>query len=163
MRNYVEAPAEFTGRGPSLFLAGGITGCPDWQREAMTALADLPVTLLNPRRPTFPIDDPAAGPAQVEWEHRHLRRASAILFWFTQETLCPIALYELGAWSMTDRPLFVGVHPQYARRADVEIQTRLARPDVQVVLTLGELFGQVRRAFSLPSAGASTATPAHRR
>jgi hypothetical protein len=154
MSTYVEAPTEFTGGGFSLFLAGGITGCPDWQREAATALADLPVILLNPRRENFPIDDPVSAPEQVEWEYRHLRRASAILFWFPQEALCPIALYELGAWSMTDKTLFVGAHPLYARRTDVVIQTRLVRPDVQVVFALGELLDQVRRSFSHPPAEA---------
>jgi hypothetical protein len=34
---------------------------------------------------------------------------------------------------MTPKPLFVGVHPAYARRANVELQTQFARPDVQVV------------------------------
>src|SRR5262245_39813726 len=90
----IEPPAEYDGPGPSLFLAGGITGCPDWQAETISLFADLPLVLLNPRRRDFPINDPSAGPSQIEWEHRHLRRADAVLFWFPRETLCPIALYE---------------------------------------------------------------------
>jgi hypothetical protein len=35
---------------PAVFLAGGITGCPDWQAELVRMLADVPVALLNPRR-----------------------------------------------------------------------------------------------------------------
>ena len=27
---YVEAPLRYDGPGPSLFLAGGVSGCPDW-------------------------------------------------------------------------------------------------------------------------------------
>ena len=139
----VECPEPYLAAGPSLFLAGGITGCVDWQRELCALLADGPYDLLNPRRRDFPIDDPRAAPEQIEWEHAHLRRADAIVFWFAAETLQPIALYELGAWSMTDKPLFVGADPAYARRLDVEIQTRLARPDVRVVADLASLARQV--------------------
>jgi hypothetical protein len=97
---YVEAPSGYDpGTLPAVFLAGGITGCPDWQAEVVRMLADAPLALLNPRREDFPIHDPAAAPAQIEWEYRHLGKADAALFWFPCETLCPIALDELGAWS----------------------------------------------------------------
>src|ERR1700744_4033888 len=115
MAAYVECPEEFGGVGTSLFLAGGITDCPDWQAEMRARLEDSALVLLNPRRARFPIDDPSVAEAQIAWEHRHLRRASAILFWFPAEALQPIALYELGAWSMTTKPLVVGVHPGYVR------------------------------------------------
>jgi hypothetical protein len=147
MGAHIEALIEYTGNTPSLFLAGGITGCPDWHGQMASLLAKLPLVILNPRRKNFPIDDPTAAKQQIEWEHRHLRRASAISFWFPCETLCPIALYELGAWSMTAKPLFVGVHPDYRRRVDVEIQTALARPDVTVVYSIDDLVRQVRQWF----------------
>jgi len=67
-----------------------------------------------------------------------------IQFWFPQETLCPIVLYELGAWSKTNKPIFVGVHPEYKRRQDVEIQTKLARPEVKIVFSLENLAKQIR-------------------
>jgi hypothetical protein len=140
----VEAPAEHHGSGPSLFLAGGISGCPDWQAEVVASLAELPLVLFNPRRRNFPIDDPSAAAAQIEWERRYLRPASAILFWFPQQTVCPIALYELGAWSMTAKPIFVGTHRDYPRRMDVVIQTQLVRPQIEVFDTLHAVIGQVR-------------------
>lgn len=108
-------------------------------------LGDADVVLVNPRRWDFPIHDPAASEAQIAWEHKHLRSASGLLFWFPSESVCPISLYELGAWSMTNKPLFVGVHADYSRRVDVVIQTRLVRPDVRVAGSLGELTGEVRR------------------
>jgi hypothetical protein len=43
------------------------------------------------------------------------------------------------------RPLFVGVHPDYQRRPDVEIQTRLVRPDLEVVYGLPELTECIRQ------------------
>ena len=141
---YVEAVTEYTPGGtPAVFLAGGISDCDDWQATMVKLLAALDVVVLNPRRKEFPTNDPAAAGEQVRWEHRHLRRADARLFWFPSSTLCPITLYELGAWSMAPGPLFVGVDPGYARRHDVEIQTKLARPDVRVAHSLHDLAGQV--------------------
>ena len=140
---YVEAPDEFWGNEKSLFLAGGITGCPDWQQEVVEALKDELITLLNPRRKSFPIEDPTASLEQIKWEYRYLRKASAISFWFPHETLCPIVLYELGAWSMTDKLIFVGVHPEYKRRTDVEIQTNLVRPEVEICYSIQDLIWQI--------------------
>ncbi|MEW6210443.1 MAG: nucleoside 2-deoxyribosyltransferase domain-containing protein [Acidobacteriota bacterium] len=138
---YIECPDErpLSGGERGLFLAGGITDCPDWQSRMVDELSATRWTLLNPRRKSFAIDDPVAAEFQIRWEHARLREASDILFWFPQEAICPIALYELGAWSMTAKPLFVGVHPLYPRRRDVEIQTALARPDVRIVYSLDEL------------------------
>lgn len=133
---YIECPDTYQGTEHTLFLAGGITGCADWQSEMAALLSDTDWVLLNPRRKNFPLHDSAAAEQQIKWEHDHLSATSAILFWFPSETLCPITLYELSAWSMTDKPLFVGVHPDYARRFDVEIQTRLVRPVVKIVYSL---------------------------
>lgn len=137
---YVEALAEVRpGKRRAVFLAGGITGCPNWQQEMRSFLQDTDLVLLNPRREHFPIGDPNAALEQITWEHRYLRIADAILFWFPCETICPIVLYELGAYSRATKPIFVGVHPEYERRRDVEIQTRLVRPDVDVVYGLEDL------------------------
>jgi hypothetical protein len=159
---YAECPETYSGNVPTLFLAGGIVGCPDWQAEMVAMLGDTDLVLLNPRRHDFPIHDPKAAEFQIKWEHEHLRKASAILFWFPCETLCPIVLYELGAWSMTDKTLLVGVHPEYKRRQDVEIQTRLVRPDVQIVHSLSELSQLVKGvAQSLGSGDPASRTPIH--
>ena len=142
---YIEALAEFDGSEPSLFLAGGISGTFDWQADVVARVADLPLVILNPRRKDFPINDPTAAPAQIEWEFRHLRRATAVLFWFPCETLCPIALYELGGRALVrEQALFVGTHPDYQRRLDVVVQLKLARPEVTVVSDTAALEEQVR-------------------
>ena len=91
------------------------------------------------------MNDPTAAPAQIEWEFRHIRRATAVLFWFPPETLCPIALFELGGRiAEPNQPLFVGTHPDYQRRLDVQIQLKLARPEVTLVSAITELAEQVR-------------------
>jgi len=141
----VEAPDtyELSSLEKAIFLAGGITGCPDWQADVVNLLDNKSGLLFNPRRKNFPINDPTASEFQIKWEHDYLRKANAILFWFPCDTLCPIVLYELGAWSMTDKPIFVGVHPEYQRRKDVELQTKFARPGVKVVHSIQDLVAQV--------------------
>jgi hypothetical protein len=139
---YVEAPQEWADAmepRKAVFLAGGITGCPDWQRQMRDLLCESGLLILNPRRRNFPIDDPAAAQQQIEWEYRHLRKADLILFWFCAATLNPIVLYEMGAWSMTDKPIAIGVEPGYARAQDVVIQTKLTRPDVKICSSLRDL------------------------
>ncbi len=119
----------------SVFLAGGITGCSDWQSR----IGDLPIArypwevdFLNPRRPEFDLSNPALTKEQIAWEYRHLEAADAVLFWFCPDQVQPIALFELGCYSATNKPIFVGVDPEYPRKSDVIEQLRLRRPDVTV-------------------------------
>ena len=155
---HVEAPTEYEGPAPSLYLAGGVTACDDWQGRVAELLAASDLVLLDPRRRNFPDGDPAAAEGQTRWEFRHLRRAAGRLFWFPAGTLRPMTLYELGAWSMRAGPLFVGVDPGYARRHDVEVQTGLARPDVRVVYSPEDLAEQVLNAERAGAFGPADAT-----
>lgn len=118
----------------SLFLAGGITNCPDWQEYATEFLQGPErLTIVNPRRDNFDVTDPSMSAQQIEWEHNHLSRVRAILFWFPSDTLCPITLYELGrAGADWTKKLFVGTDSKYQRRFDVVHQLSLVRPDVFV-------------------------------
>jgi hypothetical protein len=140
---YVEAPNTISVPYGSVavFLAGGITNCPDFQTEIAEKLSGSPDTLIlfNPRRKNFPIHDPSAAEAQIKWEFEMLRKALCISFWFPKETLCPIVLYELGSWSMTKKPLVIGAHPQYARLQDVTIQTSLVRPGHRILNNLNDV------------------------
>ena len=140
---YIECPDTYNGGGLSLFLAGGITNCGNWQQDMVKLLAHTDLTLVNPRRATFDITDPKMSELQIKWEHEHLSKVDAVLFWFPPETMCPITLYELGARAMTNTPIFVGVHPDYKRKFDVEMQLSLVRPEVEVVYSLEDLAEQV--------------------
>lgn len=127
----ITCPDPTLAAGLSVFLAGGITGCPDWQTEAAELLPDW-VSVYNPRRPNFPIGDPAAGPEQMEWEAQRLATADAILFWFPRplrpEVVQPITFYELGRYAAgMHRPAAVGVDLRFSRAADVRHQMLLAR------------------------------------
>lgn len=131
---------------PWIFLAGGITGCPDWQRELASRLlrsCSSEPTLLNPRREDFPIEDPNAAREQITWEFNWLNRADLISFWFAENEIQPIALYELGAWAMTFKPIAVGVHPDYPRRQDVEVQLELRRGPMPIMQSLEDHAGRI--------------------
>lgn len=145
---YIECPETYRdgGNRVTVFLAGGITGCPDWQLEMAILLNDTNLVLFNPRRAHFPIGDPNASETQITWEYEHLRRADRILFWFPKDNAagCPIALFELGYWLGQRKPLAVGVEPGYTREEDVRVQTQLERPEINVVSTLQTLAAAVR-------------------
>jgi hypothetical protein len=126
-----------------LFLAGGITNCPDWQSEMVRLLAASRFTLLNPRRTHFDITDPEMTIKQINWERWHLENSDVVLFWFPKDTLCPITLYELGKYSRSRKVIMVGVDPEYKRSVDVVHQTKLERPEVKVCFSLSELAIQV--------------------
>ena len=140
--------------GKFIFVAGGITNCPDWQGYITEQLKDQPgLFLLDPRRVDFDASDPSMSSKQIEWEFYHLRNSDAILFWFPEETLCPITLYELGVWAgmsferrkYNQTPIFVGCHPNYKRRFDVVKQLSLLRPEVTVRDNLDDLILDIKK------------------
>jgi hypothetical protein len=142
--DYFESPQVF-GR-PSLFLGGGISNCPDWQAEIVDILttggSDL--ALINPRSANFDTKTKSRTLDQIKWEYLMLRRSDGILFWFAAETIQPIVLFELGSHLMVPgKPIFIGMHPEYPRRIDVEVQTSIIRPDLQIVYSLQALAGQI--------------------
>jgi len=67
---YIESPENYSNKPDrmAIFLAGGITNCPDWQSEIVDSLQNFDITLLNPRRKKFPINDPGASKEQISWE-----------------------------------------------------------------------------------------------
>lgn len=147
---YVEAPndAPTGAKMPSIFLAGSIQGTSDWQSEMVKYLKDLDMIIYNPRRKNFPMDDPNAAEGQITWEFKKLRLSSMISFWFSKETLAPIVLFEYGQHTMTSKPLVTGVDPKYPRRQDVEIQTKLIRPEIKIVYDLKELSDQIAKKYN---------------
>jgi len=135
---HIQAPEEYCGQDPTVFLAGGISDAENWQAEVVCKLQRTPGTIVNPRRERYEPSD-AAAREQIAWEWRHLQRASLVAFWFPPQTLCPIALFELGTRCMSGVPLIVGTHPEYGRRFDLIEQLALRRPDVRLVDSLDEL------------------------
>lgn len=155
---YIEAPnyVPLPEGQPSIFLGGGITGVENWQFKARQALAGFgDITVCNPRRENF---DMNAGFAQtreqIKWEHAYLDKVSQVMFWFSNETIQPIVLFELGArlreykWRPTcgerrRQPMFIGCHASYNRKYDVYEQARLEGYSDQIVDNLDDLLKNI--------------------
>jgi hypothetical protein len=159
----VTAPQyHFPDSKPTLFLAGGISNCHDWQSEMIELLRDTELTVFNPRRPAFVMNNKKYAEQQIQWEFDHLQKVDAISFWFAEETVCPIVLYELGfqlgmcqkeikVYDVTlaeNKMLFVGCHPNYTRTHDVEVQSRLVLgPHFPIASSIQELAKQIKKSL----------------
>lgn len=148
LTSVIEAPnRNFEPRQHHLFLAGGITNCPDWQSEMVQDLNNYPnLNIFNPRRSSYPMNDPSEAVRQITWEYDYLKSATAIAMWFSRGSINPIVLYELGRWvnSRPKMPAFIGTDDEYIRTSDVMIQTGLDRPELEVVTSLDALTDQVK-------------------
>lgn len=127
----------------TVFLAGGISGCRDWQQDVINNLFrmigkdDSQVVVYNPRRKDFDVDDPGATDDQITWEFQYLNKVNIFSMYFVGgDQIQPICLYELGRY--TARPMceqVISVEKDYIRERDVVIQVALAtRGMVQVNL-----------------------------
>ncbi|MBQ8130966.1 MAG: nucleoside 2-deoxyribosyltransferase domain-containing protein [Bacilli bacterium] len=138
--DYILKPGEI-----SVFLAGGITNCPNWQANIIEQLDNyhLPqLVVFNPRRENFPINDPNASYEQIEWEFKYLERADIFSMYFcASESDQPICMYELGRYisrMQSKHPttwkyrIVISVEDGYKRKNDVLIQTNLACGDLFV-------------------------------
>lgn len=161
MGQVITAPEVWAhGHQPGLFLAGGISNCPDWQGPVAKRIAENTLLdVINPRRENWNIEGlDEESIAQIRWEYAKIHKCDYMLFWFCEETLCPITLYELGmAVSRQevykgpgDIRLMVGVHPNYARKLDVITQVGLARPEIKVYQDLDVMVDKFIENFEWP-------------
>ena len=128
-----------------VFLAGGITGCPDWQKKVIGVINDYDkshpkaldnLIIYNPRRENFPINDPSATEEQIRWEFNALQDCDIFSIYFCDgDSDQPICMYELGRnlLRMMDRfprewynRVIISSSTNYKRFEDVKIQTKLA-------------------------------------
>ena len=131
------APSEEKARFETkIFLAGGISKCPNWQSEVLNNLQGLSVTVFNPRRPEIVLSDYDTSRKQIAWEFDRLEEANFFTMYFCKsESDQPICMYELGRnlvrfqnrfpvdWSWR---IIVSVEEGYGRSNDVFLQTSLA-------------------------------------
>jgi len=143
-----------------VFLAGGITDCPDWQKDVIECAKEYDekhvneldkLVLFNPRRPNFPIGNQSESKRQIEWEFNWLQKMDVFSMYFTGgDSDQPICLYELGrnlSQMMQeytcdyDRRIVISVSKDYNRFEDVVIQTNLAwgRPALHSGTTIPKL------------------------
>lgn len=127
----------------TVFLAGGITGCENWQNEVISKLMELSeyyfldrLAIYNPRCETFDINDCSAEVNQIRWEYARLKTCDIFSAFFqASESLQPISLYELGKNSVRRDPTtcVVTVQKGYKRERDVLIQCALERIPVNYI------------------------------
>lgn len=129
----------------SLFLAGGISQCEDWQSEVIKVLKDIESTsmpalknlvIFNPRRSTFDINNKNETVKQIHWEFERLEHVDLFTIFFANSpSPQPICFYELGRNIVRmqqrfpedfDTRVLIGVQNGFSRANDVFIQSDLA-------------------------------------
>jgi hypothetical protein len=121
------APLALDAGVPSLFLAGSIAmgAAEDWQQQVESALHDLPIIILNPRRDAWDaswvqsISNPQFR-EQVEWELAAQERADLIAMYFAPASQAPITLLELGLAARGGK-LLVCCPDGYWRKGNIEV------------------------------------------
>jgi hypothetical protein len=151
MLQIIKPPAAllFDSQRPSLFLAGSIAmgQAEPWQTVVEQALADLPITILNPRRDEWDatwVQSIANPPfrAQVEWELEAQERADLIIMYFAPQTQAPITLLEFGLFATSQR-LIVCCPDGFWRKGNIEVVC--ARYAIPLTNSLNELLEQARQ------------------
>ena len=136
MAQLIKAPSEEEPKYISVFLAGGITNCWDWQKEVEKYLADIEeVSVINPRNDKFDVTNAKASKNQIKWEFERLEKADIFSMYFcNSDSVQPICLYELGRnivrmqqrfpndWE--DR-IIISIENGYSREFDVIMQIKL--------------------------------------
>jgi len=124
----IKAPNTYTrSDSPVIFLGGSIEmdTAEKWQDRVVTALADMDVIILNPRRVNWDntieqsIDDPKFC-EQVYWELDSLWESDLIIFYFDPNTRAPITLMELGLMA-NESNIIVCCPDGFWRKGNVEI------------------------------------------
>ena len=119
----------------SVFLAGGITNCKDWQKEVIEELKCENISIFNPRQEHFDVSDKNASYKQIEWEFERLEQMDIFSMYFCNDNSTqPICMYELGRNivrmqnrfpSDWEKRIVISVEDGYIRKQDVLIQTQL--------------------------------------
>jgi len=140
----------------SVFLAGSIEmgKAEEWQAAVEAGLADLDLTILNPRRDdwdsswTQSIDEPRFR-EQVEWELAGMQQATCVAMYFAPSTKAPITLLELGLCARSGK-LVVCCPEGYWRRGNVQVVC--AKYQIPILESLTELITHIRDTVSAPRA-----------
>lgn len=151
MIEIVQAPKDTKLNGITIFLAGGISNCPNWQAkisnkiEYNQTLFDLSkkysknIIVYNPRCETRPEETP-----QIIWEFERLEKSNIISFWFSGGSVNPITLFEYGAhFKNPNKKIIVGCDPTYERKVNVILQTKLAMPNLKVFSNIDDFYDEI--------------------
>lgn len=137
----------------SLFLSGSSPTNPTqilWQSRLASALASLPINILDPYRPDWDstwIQDISFAPfkQQVTWELDMLEFADVVAVYLDPESKAPISLFELGL-SIRAGKAIVACPEGYWRRGNVQVVAE--RFGVEFVENLEDLAAKVTERFA---------------
>jgi hypothetical protein len=142
-------PEQPTHRKFTVFTAGSIEmgAAVQWQKQMVTLLSPLPITVCNPRRGHW---DPNITPeakdanfkAQVDWELGALEQADVICFFFDLNTKSPVTMLELGLWAASDK-VVVCCDKRFWKQGNVDIVCE--RYGVPLVRTFAELVPEIEK------------------
>ena len=136
MAQIITAPSIEVPKFTSVFLAGGITNCKEWQKAVIDELAFEDISFFNPRQEHFDVSDKNASYKQILWEFERLEKMDIFSMYYCNDNSDqPICMYELGRNivrmqnrfpSDWEKRIVISVEDGYRRKADVLIQTELA-------------------------------------
>ncbi|MBB64659.1 MAG: hypothetical protein CMO81_06300 [Waddliaceae bacterium] len=111
-------------KGLSIFLAGTVSN--SWRNTLMDSFQEDPAIFLIPINDWAHENDRSF---RVTWEQQHIDEADLIVLWLAPpqannpRTLSLTTLFELGRIiEMKDKPVIIGIHPNYPLRRELEIQ-----------------------------------------
>ena len=136
MAQIITAPSNELPKFKSIFLAGGITNCKEWQKEVIEELEFEDISLFNPRQEHFDVSDKNASYKQILWEFDRLEKMDIFSMYYCNDNSDqPICMYELGRNivrmqnrfpSDWEKRIIISIENGYRRTTDVLIQTDLA-------------------------------------
>jgi hypothetical protein len=139
---------------PWVFMAGGITDCPNWQDTIIAKTGTVKKgVLFNPRHDTFPIKDPTAAKEQITWEFNALMSCHIFTMWFCSgKSEQPICMYELGRYLARFQlgrvpRIVIGCAEGYKHQLDVLMQVKLVDSNLHVYRSFEGFTSAVKEAI----------------
>lgn len=136
MAQIITAPSIESSKFISVFLAGGITNCKEWQKDVIEELKFEDISFFNPRQEHFDVSDKNASYKQILWEFERLEKMDIFSMYYCNDNSDqPICMYELGRNivrmqnrfpSDWEKRIVISIEDGYRRKNDVLIQTALA-------------------------------------
>lgn len=134
MAQIITSPSIEIPKFTSVFLAGGITNCKEWQKAVIKELEFEDISLFNPRQEHFDVSYKLASSyKQILWEFERLEQMDVFSMYFCNDNSDqPICMYELGRNILRmqnrfpsdwEKRIVISVENGYRRRVDVLIQT----------------------------------------
>ena len=122
-------------QGKFIYLAGSM-GKVDWQSEVYKKLVMKSLssewTVLNPR----PDQKALEVKAYASWEYNCVIASDIIGFWFAAKDRPDMGLFDLGRWSVYEKPMIVGIEKGYAFEERIKCDLAVSCPELTVLKSI---------------------------